>query len=74
MSSFTRTECSNTALAAFVLTVCAIFPSQVDADLLNPSLIMRELRTFVNDALGVDELQVRKQSFSSVVHSLSNLL
>ena len=67
MSSFTRTERSNTAFAVFVLTVCAIFASQVDANLLDPSLIMRELRTFANDALGVDEIQVRKHSFFSVV-------
>ena len=67
MSSFTRTDRSNTAFAVFVLTVCAIFESQVDANLLDPSLIMRELRTFANDALGVDEIRVRKHSFFSVV-------
>lgn len=32
---------------------------QVNASQLDPSLISRELRSFANDALGVDKLQVR---------------
>ena len=71
MSSFTRKERSNTAFAVFLLNVCAIFSSQVDANLLDPNLIMRELRSFADDALGVDELQVRYTVVSSLVHSLS---
>lgn len=73
MSTFTRTDCSNTAFPVFVLTVCAIFSSHVDANLLDPSQIMRELQTFANDALGVDKLQVRYTTFlpSSVTCQIS---
>jgi len=41
--------------------VFAVFPAwtQVDALLVDPSLIGRELRVFARDALGVEELQVR---------------
>ena len=62
MYYFTRTDCSSTGFAVFVLTVCAIFSSQVDANLLDPRLIMQELRTFADHALGVDDLQVRYTS------------
>ena len=58
MSSFTRTERSNGAFAVFVLKVYAMFSSQVDANLLDPNVIMLELRTFADYALGVDELKL----------------
>ena len=39
---------------------CAIFvPQESAGDLLDPTLIGRELQSFANDALGVDDLQVR---------------
>ena len=57
--SLARKVQTQLAFAVFLLKVCAIFSSQVDANLLDPSLIMRELRTFADAALGVDELQVR---------------
>ena len=41
-----------------VLLLCIIFSSQADADLLDPTLIARELQIFARDALGVDEMQV----------------
>ena len=44
--------------AVFLLSFCVIFISQADANLLDPTLIGRELQTFASDALGVDEMQV----------------
>lgn len=41
-----------------VLLLCIIFSSQADANLLDPTLIARELQIFARDALGVDEMQV----------------
>ena len=39
---------------------CAIFvPQESGGILLDPTLIGRELQSFANDALGVDDLQVR---------------
>jgi len=41
-----------------VVLLCIIFSSQADANLLDPTLIARELQMFASDALGVDEMQV----------------
>jgi len=41
-----------------VLLLCIIFSSHADANLLDPTLIARELQMFASDALGVDEMQV----------------
>ena len=47
-------------LAVLFFVACAIFVPQESAwDLLDPTLIGRELQSFANDALGVDDLQVR---------------
>lgn len=43
-----------------LLYFCVIVLSQVDASLVDPSRIGMELQTFARDALGVDEMQVRK--------------
>ena len=51
---------ANTNSAMLVLlSLCVILSSQVDANLLDPTLIGRELQKFAKDALGVDEMQVR---------------
>lgn len=59
MAAFGHTGSLNTAFLEFVLTVVAVFSSQIGANVLDPSLIARELRIFADDALGADELQVR---------------
>ncbi len=51
----------NKTFAMLLLSVCVIVFSQVDASLVNPSRIGMELQTFARDALGVDEMQVRKK-------------
>ena len=46
--------------AVLFFVACAIFvPQESAGDLLDPTLIGRELQSFANDALGVDDLQVR---------------
>ena len=46
--------------AVLFLVACAIFVRQGNGgNLLDPTLIGRELQSFANDALGVDDLQVR---------------
>ena len=46
--------------AVLFFVACAIFVSQGNGrNLLDPTLIGRELQSFSNDALGVDDLQVR---------------
>ena len=49
----------NTSLTLFGIVFYSVVFLQVNAGQLDPSLISRELRSFANDALGVDELQVR---------------
>ena len=51
------------AAVVLFLVICGIFTSQVNGSLLDPDLIARELQEFANDALGVDDLQVRKQFY-----------
>ena len=47
-------------LAVLFFVAGAIFvPQESAGDLLDPTLIGRELQSFANDALGVDDLQVR---------------
>ena len=49
-----------TLSAVLFFVACAIFvPQESGGILLDPTLIGRELQSFANDALGVDELQVR---------------
>lgn len=43
----------------FFLSFGIMLLSQVDASLLDPTLIGKELQMFARDALGVDEMQVR---------------
>ena len=44
----------------FFFAACAIVvPQESGGILLDPTLIGRELQSFANDALGVDDLQVR---------------
>ena len=63
--------------APVVLLFTAVFAvfaawTQVDALLLDPGLIGRELRVFARDALGVEELQVRYNlNLSSLVISMN---
>ena len=46
--------------AVLFLVACAMFVRQGNGgNLLDPTLIGRELQSFANDALGVDDLQVR---------------
>ena len=46
--------------AVLFFVACAIFvPQESGGILLDPTLIRRELQSFANDALGVDDLQVR---------------
>ena len=46
--------------AVLFLVACAIsLPQGNGGNLLDPTLIGRELQSFANDALGVDDLQVR---------------
>ena len=62
MAAFTWLGSPKIASVVLLFTaVWAIFApwSQVDAFLLDQSLIARELRVFVREALGVEELQVR---------------
>ena len=49
-----------------MLVFCVFFLvlSQVDASLVDPSRIGMELQMFARDALGVDEMQVRRNSLS----------
>ena len=49
----------NTYLNLFGIVFHSVIFLQVNASLFDSSLISRELRSFANDALGVDELQVR---------------
>jgi len=49
---------ANAISAVLFLSFCIIFTSQADANILDPTLIGRELQTFARDALGVDEMQV----------------
>ena len=46
--------------SALLLSVFVLQLSNVGASLLDPTEIGRELQTFARDALGVDEMQVRK--------------
>ncbi|KAJ7382927.1 hypothetical protein OS493_031702 [Desmophyllum pertusum] len=52
-----------------LLSLCVILSSQVDANLLDPTLIGRELQKFAKDALGVDEMQVAKRLKKAVEES-----
>ena len=64
-SSSVRFADTNSAML-LVLYLCVILSSQVGANLLDPTLIGRELQMIARDALGVDEMQVRKlKNFSS---------
>ena len=46
--------------AVFFFVACATFvPQGSGRNLLDPTLIGRELKSFAKDALGVDDLQVR---------------
>ncbi|XP_068714502.1 VWFA and cache domain-containing protein 1-like [Montipora foliosa] len=56
MSSFIA-GFANSALVTFGLVFCLTVVLEVRADLLDPSLISHELRSFANNALGVEELQ-----------------
>lgn len=49
----------------FLLSVCIIVLSQVNASFLDPSKIGMELQMFARDALGVDEMQVRELFFAN---------
>lgn len=49
----------NTSLTLLGIVFYSVVLLQVNANQWDPSLISQELRTFANDALGVDELQVR---------------
>ena len=51
---------TNSALVTFGLAFCLTVVLEVRASLLDPSLISHELRSFANNALGVEELQVSK--------------
>lgn len=53
-----KTQPANAISAVFLLSFYIIFTSQADANLLNPTLLGRELQKFASDALGVDEMQV----------------
>ena len=48
--------------AVLFIVACAIFvPQESAGNLLDPTLIGRELQSFANDALGLDDLQVRSR-------------
>jgi len=47
----------NAISAVLFLSFCIIFTSEANANLLDPTLMGRELQTFARDALGVDEMQ-----------------
>lgn len=53
-----KNQHANAFSAVLLLSFCIIFSSQVDANLLNPTLLGRELQAFASDVLGVDEMQV----------------
>lgn len=53
-----KVQLANTNSAVLLLSFCIIITSQADANLLDPTLIGRELQMFARDALGVDEMQV----------------
>ena len=53
-----KNQPENAIFAVHLLSFCIMFTSQADANLLDPTLIARELQTFASDALGVDEMQV----------------
>ena len=61
----------NEKAALLLLTVCALLASQLNASLLDPSLIGRELQKFARDGLGVDEMQVKAKSFPWVLLATS---
>ena len=62
MASFTYLGSLTKASTLRLITaVCAVFVFHVDASLLNPDLIEKELKAFANHVLGVDEMQVRKR-------------
>ena len=75
MFSFSHTGSLNAAFPVFVLILCAVFAShQVHGSLLDSNRFERELRRLANDALGLDELQVRYTNFPSLSTVLSDLL
>ena len=49
----------STSLTLFGIVFYSVVFLRVNASQWDPSLISRELGSFANDALGVDELQVR---------------
>ena len=49
----------NISLTLLAIVFYSVVFLQANASQLDPSLISRELRSFANDALGVDKLQVR---------------
>ena len=49
-------------LTMFFIVFFVIFSCQVNASLLDPVLISKELQTFARDALGVDEMQVKAKT------------
>ncbi|KAJ7382930.1 hypothetical protein OS493_031705 [Desmophyllum pertusum] len=51
-----------------LLCLFVILSSQVDANLLDPTLIGRELQKFAKDALGVDEMQISGSASPNPVH------
>ena len=53
-----KNQPANAFSAVLLLSSCIIFSSQVNANLLNPTLLGKELQAFASDALGVDEMQV----------------
>ena len=61
----------NGKAALFLLPICALLASQVNASLLDPTLIGRELQKFARDGLGVDEMQVKAKSFPWVLLATS---
>ena len=60
MSVLTQVGHVKTNLTMFLFCLCVIFSCQVNASLLDPTLIGKELQKFARDALGVDEMQVRQ--------------
>lgn len=57
MSVLTQVGHVKTNLTMFLFCLCVIFSCQVNASLLDPTLIGKELQKFARDALGVDEMQ-----------------
>ena len=49
-------------LTMFSIVFLVIFSCQVNARLLDPVLIRKELQTFARDALGVEEMQVKAKT------------